>query len=114
MSHDDLGNAVLVPLLLETALFGWLALVLAGTFTGHATTFAGVAPWLRLLALVLVVAFGVAPLWVYYDVRRAEDSTEWVHIAILPLVNLVGLAAYLHHRRQRSEEPSGTGQSADE
>lgn len=89
---------------LEALLHGAIAVAIVGTFTGHTTLFASVHPALRALAVLALLSFAIAPLWVFYDVRRADDSFVWVHAVMLPLVNLFGLAAYLHHRSQRSVE----------
>lgn len=94
----------LVFALFEAALLGAIALALAASVTGHASLLASVHPALRAVAALVAATFAVAPLWVFYDVYRADDDYAWVHVVVLPLVNLIGLAAYLHHRRQRAAE----------
>jgi hypothetical protein len=48
----------------------------------------------------------LVPLGVSVDVRRRGGDVDpvWVHAAALPLVNVVGLLAYLEDRRRGASE----------
>jgi hypothetical protein len=57
------------------------------------------------VAAFLVVELAI-PLWVYYDLRRAPEgmSPLWVHAAVMPVLNILGLVAYLSERNRRRSE----------
>lgn len=109
MSADVGPGGSLVFAVLEAAVFGALALSVAASFLPGSSLGSSVPVWLRLALAVVLVTFAAAPLWVWYDVRRSGDDWIWVHATLLPLFNLFGLAAYLHHRRTRE-----TATEADE
>jgi len=91
--------ALLIPELL--ALIGAFAL-LSGTFLGWSSVFASYPPTVRLGALMFVCLELLIPLGVFLDIRRRDDDpdTMWVHAAAIPLINLIGVLAYLEDRQR--------------
>jgi hypothetical protein len=61
---------------------------------------------LRTALLAFLTVELLVPLWVYRDLRRFPDraSALWVHATVVPVVNLLGLAAYLAERRRWERE----------
>jgi uncharacterized membrane protein len=88
MTVGEVGALVLVGCLLALSLFG------DGSFL------ADTARSVRALALGFVVIELLVPLWVFLDVRRRTDDPDrvWIHVAAMPIINLLGLAAYLADR----------------
>lgn len=95
---DDPLAALLVLTVGEVVLFGVVAALLASGLFAGGDFLAGVARPLRLVALVVTLVELVVPVYVLVDSRRRGIDGVWVHVAVLPLVNVVGLAAYLMER----------------
>ena len=74
--------------------------LVALSLTGEPTTISFVPRALRLAALGFVAVELLIPLAVYLDLRRhpGPTGTFWVHMTAMPLLNLLGLVAYLVHR----------------
>ena len=87
----------------ELVVVAALFLALAGDTAGATSVFPGLSPRLRAAALAFAAIELVIPLWVFFDVRRTGARAVWVHAAAMPLVNILGLAAYLVHRRRGGE-----------
>lgn len=61
------------------------------------------APDLVFLLVASAIAIQVfGAIWAYVDAnRRGEDNPEyWIWVVGLPAIGLIGLIAYLHHRKQ--------------
>ena len=91
--------------LTQTLLLGWLAVQLARGFFGSAGAFTGLSAALRAGVFLFVLVEILVPLFVYVDVARRTDDPDWVwvHAATMPVLNLLGLVAYLDDR-ERSRE----------
>jgi 4-amino-4-deoxy-L-arabinose transferase-like glycosyltransferase len=96
---------LLLFVVLQTLLLGALAVLLAFGFAGTGGAFAGLGPVARAAALLVVLLELAVPLAVYVDIRRRTDDPDpvWVHAAMMPVINILGLVAYLEDR-QRSRE----------
>ena len=81
-----------------------LVVVLA-SLLGRTTYLAGYSQRLRLVALAFLTVELLIPLGVYVDLRRRPDDPDpaWVHAVAMPVVNVLGLFAYLEERRRRLE-----------
>jgi hypothetical protein len=96
--------------------FGWItaaevgglvvlyAVVVASVLAGGGVL--GSLAWeLRVALLSFLTVEVLIPLWVYWDLRRFPDAPAlWVHAAVVPVVNLFGLVAYLAERRRWERE----------
>ena len=102
---DHQPRLLLVVVLFESALLGLLALGLVQGFLGHPGTFSGLSTLSRAAVLIAVVVEFAIPLAVYVDVYRRTDGPDWVwvHAATMPVVNLLGLVAYLEDRNRSGE-----------
>jgi len=100
--------STLVFALAEAALFVLLAVFVARGVHPGGEFATSVPVAVRLAAVAILLGFAAAPLWVWYDVRRRGDAWLWVHATLLPLFNLLGLAAYLHHRTREDESSETT------
>jgi len=88
----------------ELALVGWVTALIVGSFLGWTTLFRSMAPSIRLVLLAGLTVELLIPLWVFIDLRRRGiHGSFWVHVAAMPGVNLVGLAAYLERRMLDAE-----------
>lgn len=98
----DEPRYLFVYVLSEAVLFGYVAVELALGFTGGGA-FPTIDPFLRGAALLVVLVELAVPLAVYADVRRRSDDPDpvWVHAAMMPVANVLGLVAYLEDRRRR-------------
>lgn len=94
---------------LETSLLGAIFYYVAAGLLGQSDVGASLPAWVRVVVLVLLVVFVVVPVWVWRDVRRTGGDDRWVRLTLFPLVNLLGLAAYLRHRR-RDRTDAGAGE----
>ena len=66
-------------------------------------------PWddpLFLALVALVVASELLiPAWVYYDAtKRGLDAAIWLQVTILPVINVLGLLAYLSARKSETAD----------
>lgn len=99
MVEDDTAfvAALVVP---ELLLLGVAFAVVAGSLLGWTTLLTGYDVPLRVAALVFLALEILIPVGVYADLRRRPDETglTWVHAAAVPVVNLVGVVAYLEER----------------
>jgi hypothetical protein len=104
MSDDD--RFLLVFVLSETVMLVVLAALLVDSLLGGGDFLAATAQTVRLAALCFVTVETLIPLWVYLDSRRRQGGpdTIWVHAAAMPVVNLVGLLAYLEERRRTRDD----------
>lgn len=85
----------------EVVLLGTISLMLAASVFGDGTFLADSSRTLRLAGLVFAVVEMLVPVWILADVWRREDADPvWIHVAAMPLINLVGLAAYLSERNR--------------
>ncbi|MDS0281200.1 hypothetical protein [Haloarcula onubensis] len=102
---DGHQRAMLAFVLAQTLLLGLLAVQVARGFVGSAGAFTGLSPVLRLALLLVVLTEILVPLAVYVDVARRTDDPDWVwvHAATMPVVNLLGLLAYLDDRKRSRE-----------
>jgi len=91
--------------LLESCLMGLLAVVLARGFLSPAGTLSGLSVTLRVALLLFVLIEIAVPVAVYVDVARRDDDPDWVwvHAATMPVINLLGLVAYLDDRKRSRE-----------
>lgn len=56
---------------------------------------------LRLAALAFLIVEILVPVAALWDMRRHGRIDEvWLHVTLTPVVNLLGLFAYLEHRRR--------------
>jgi len=103
MAEDE--RFLLVFVVSESLLLGYLAVTLALGFTGSGGVFPSLGPVIRVAVLSVVLLELAVPLAVYVDVRRRTDDPDpvWVHAAMMPVVNILGLVAYLE-ARERSRE----------
>ena len=99
---DDEGRTLLVFVASEAVLLGYLAVQLAAGFTGSSGLFPAIGPLVRGTLLLLVVLELAVPLAVYVDIRRRPDDPDpvWVHAAMMPVINILGLVAYLEDRQR--------------
>jgi hypothetical protein len=77
-----------------------LAALLAAGLVGDGGFGAGIARPLRLVALAALLVEAAIPAYVFVDARRRGIDGVWVHVAALPVVNVVGVAAYLLERER--------------
>jgi hypothetical protein len=80
------------------------AVMLALSFGRSSGLFTSISPAVRAAALLFVLVEIAIPVGVYLDIRRQTDGPDavWVHAAALPVINLLGVVAYLE-ARNRSE-----------
>ena len=106
-ADDQEHEARLWPLIVSELLFlvGGFALV-AASLLGRTTYLTGYSVRLRLVALAFLVVELLVPLGVYLDLRRRPDDPDrtWLHAAVMPVVNVFGVLAYLEERRRKREE----------
>jgi len=101
---DAAAERYLVVLTLgEVLLLCYLAALLAHGLFGDGTFLVDVPRSRRLVALAVLVVEAAVPSWILFDVRGHDVDTVWVHVAAMPLVNLLGLLAYLDERKRRGE-----------
>jgi hypothetical protein len=88
MTIAEVGALVVIGCLLALSLFG------GGSFLADSSRL------VRALALGFVLIEVLVPLWIYVDIRRRTDDPDrvWIHVAAMPIINLLGLAAYLADR----------------
>lgn len=95
------------PLLVSELLFlAGGVVVVAASLLGRSALLTGYSVRLRAAALVVLTVELLIPLGIYLDLRRRQDDpdTEWLHAAVMPVVNVFGLVAYLEGRRRQLEE----------
>jgi steroid 5-alpha reductase family enzyme len=104
MADDDISLHWLV-LPEVVALFVLWVVILSGLL-GVSTAFTSYPLSLRLAGLAFLTLEWAIPLGVYLDLRRRDDDPDrmWVHAAALPVVNLLGVIAYLEDRRRSRGE----------
>ncbi|MFC7027498.1 hypothetical protein ACFQJ5_07695 [Halomicroarcula sp. GCM10025324] len=91
--------ALVVPELVALSLF---LLLLGLSLTGRSSFAATYSVSIRLAAFTFVLVEILIPAGVYLDVRRRPDDPDltWVHAAAVPVVNVLGVVAYLEDRRR--------------
>ena len=91
--------ALVVP---ELVLLSLLALLLGLSLTGRSSFAATYSFVIRLAAFLFVLVEILIPAGVYLDVRRRPDDPDltWVHAAAVPVVNVLGVVAYLEDRQR--------------
>ncbi|PSP55369.1 hypothetical protein BRC82_05330 [Halobacteriales archaeon QS_1_67_19] len=105
MTEDAAESVLWVWTIVELLFFVVLFGLLFESVTGSENVLSSLSRQLRLAALAFVGGQLLAPLWVYYDLRRRHDSgLLWVHVTAMPLLNVFGLLGYLAHRQRRSAE----------
>jgi hypothetical protein len=57
----------------------------------------------RLLALGFLTVELLVPAWLYYDIRKRDGDRVWLHASVMPLVNLLAIAAYISERNARED-----------
>lgn len=100
---DGESRALLLALVVpELLLFSVLALFLGLSLVGRSSFAAGYSVQIRLAALLFALLELCIPAAVYFDIRRRSDDPDmtWVHAAAVPVVNLLGVVAYLDERRR--------------
>ena len=82
---------------------GWL---LWASVSGGSTFLASVSRPYRLAGLVFVGFQLLVPLVVFLDLRRRSEEPDylWVHVATMPVLNVVGLVGYLEARKRSRRE----------
>ncbi len=90
----------------ELALLGVFFLLLAASLFGEGSLLSTVSRQVRIIALGLLTVELLIPLFVYLNLRRSphRSDTIWIHIAAMPLLNILGLMAYLADRNQNQQE----------
>ena len=81
-------------------------LLLAASIFGGSSFLSTVSRQVRIIALGLLVIELLIPLFVYLDLRRSPNRSDtiWMHVAAMPLLNILGLMAYLTDRNQNQQE----------
>jgi len=102
---DHHPTVLLAVVLFESSLLGLLAVGLARGFVDPGGAFGGLSTVARAAVLLALLVELVIPLAVYADVYRRTDDPDWVwvHAATMPVVNLLGLVAYLDDRKRSRE-----------
>jgi hypothetical protein len=105
MATDHHPRILLAFVLFESSLMGLLAVGLVRGFLGPSGTFGGLSTLARAAVLLALLVEFAIPLAVYVDVARRDDDPDWVwvHAATMPVVNLLGLVAYLDDRKRSRE-----------
>jgi bacteriorhodopsin len=90
----------------ELAGLAALLVLLVASVTGETAFLSSVSREIRVAAAAFVAVELLIPLLVYLDVRRQPDGprTIWLHAVATPVVNVLGLVAYLAVRTRRSEQ----------
>jgi hypothetical protein len=98
--NRDAERALVGMTIGEIGLLAVLAGLVAWSLFGGGSFLADTSRSLRALALGFLVLELSIPLWVVVDIRRRTDDPDpvWIHVAAMPVINLVGLAAYLADR----------------
>lgn len=102
MADGDSRALLLALVVPEILLFSVLALLLGLSLAGSSSFAAGYSVQLRLAAFLFALVEVLIPTGVYLDIRRRSDDPDmtWVHAAAVPVVNLLGVVAYLEERRR--------------
>ena len=104
---DDRRRENFLPLLVsELFVLAGAFAVVAASLLGRTAYLTGYSAALRWAALVFLAVELLVPLVVYLDVRRRPDDPDraWLHAAVTPVVNVLGLVAYLEDRKRTREE----------
>lgn len=97
MTDDDFD--VLLPFFLAELLTLVVAFaVVAASLLGRTTLLASFSRTARLLALGFLAVELLVPAWLYYDIRKRDGDRVWLHASVMPVVNLLAVAAYLAER----------------
>ena len=94
---------LLLPELLAVAVaFG----LLVYSLVADTTLFSSYSRTLRLAIAAVLSTDLIAPVVVYLDMRLSgrEVDAVWIHAATLPLVNVIGVAAYVADRNRRQRQ----------
>lgn len=94
-----------LPLVLSGLFAVAVGFVVLASLLGRTTYLAGYSLRLRLVALGFLPVELLIPLGVYLDLRRRSDDPDfaWVHAVSMPVVNVLGLVAYLEERKRNLE-----------
>ena len=103
---DDVEQAVHWLVLPEVVALFVLWLVLLSGLLEVTSAFTSYPISLRLAAVVFVTLEWAIPLGVYLDLRRRDDDPDrmWMHAAAMPVVNILGVIAYLEDRQRSRGE----------
>lgn len=102
---DDETALVVVLLASELSAVGVALAVVAASLLGRTALLTGYSVELRLVALAFLLVEFCIPLGVAVDLRRRSDDPDvaWLHAAVLPVVNVFGVVAYLEDRKRSRE-----------
>ncbi|WP_178916246.1 hypothetical protein [Natronomonas gomsonensis] len=73
--------------------------VVAASLLGRTTLLASFSRTARLLALGFLTVELLVPAWLYYDIRKRGGDRVWLHASVMPVVNLLAVAAYVSERK---------------
>jgi predicted nucleic acid-binding Zn ribbon protein len=98
--NDDAERALVGMTLAEVGLLVVVAVMLVLSLFGGGSFLADTSRAVRAAALAFVVVELLVPLWILLDIRRRTDDPDrmWLHVAVMPVINLFALAAYLADR----------------
>ncbi|MFC6724436.1 hypothetical protein ACFQE1_08630 [Halobium palmae] len=106
MEDDPSERYLHFVVLSEIVALAGVFVLLSLSLAGRVATFGSVPSGLRLGALAFVGIELVIPAWVLYDIRRRSDEPDpiWIHAVAVPVVNVLGLIAYLEDRKRTGEQ----------
>ncbi|MUV87857.1 hypothetical protein GJ631_15175 [Natronomonas sp. CBA1123] len=100
---DD-DSDVLFPLFVAELLTLVVALaVVTASLLGRTALLASFSRTARLLALGFLTVELLVPAWLYYDIRKRGGDRMWLHASVMPIVNLLAVAAYISERNARED-----------
>ncbi|MCY4731731.1 hypothetical protein KY092_14325 [Natronomonas gomsonensis] len=101
--RDD-GFDPLVPFFLAELLTLVVAFaVVAASLLDRTALLASFSRTIRLLALGFLTVELLVPAWLYYDIRKRGGDRVWLHASVMPVVNLLAVAAYVSERNARED-----------
>ncbi|MFT4885569.1 MAG: hypothetical protein ACI8U4_003095 [Natronomonas sp.] len=102
MTNDDFD--VLLPFFLAELLTLVVAVaIVVASLLGRTTLLVSFSSTARLLALGFLSVELLVPAWLYYDIRKRDGDRVWLHASVLPVVNLLAVAAYISERNARED-----------
>jgi hypothetical protein len=102
MTDDDLD--ILLPFFIAelfTLVVGFV--VVAASLLGRTALLTSFSRTIRLLALGFLTVELLVPAWLYYDIRKRGGDRVWLHASVMPVVNLLAVAAYVSERNARED-----------
>lgn len=106
--RDDLADGLFLAfvVLLELVFLGWILSFVVRSLLWGSTVLDAYSVGLRLVAAAFLVVEMLVPVVVFVDLLRRPDDPdfEWLHVTLLPLVNLLGALAYFEDRRRKLEK----------